>query len=51
MFRKNRKSTKKFNPGDRVRVRSLEEIKATLDDKGRYQGGMLFIDEMAKFIG
>jgi len=37
--------------GDLVRVRSLEEIQRTLDENGRYKGGMLFIDEMAKYCG
>ena len=45
------KSCKPLKRGDMVRVRSLEEIQRTLDEDGRYQGGMLFIDEMAKYCG
>ena len=42
-------SAKTIKPWDVVRVRSLEEIKRTLDEDGRYKGGMLFIDEMAQY--
>ena len=44
-----KRSSKPLKRGDLVRVRSLEEIKATLDKDGNYQGGMLFIDEMAQY--
>ena len=44
-------SSRSLKRGDLVRVRSLEEIKCTLDENGRYKGGMLFIDEMAKYCG
>jgi hypothetical protein len=46
-----KKSSTPLKPGDMVRVRSLEEIQATLDEDGRYRGGMLFIDEMAQYCG
>ncbi len=46
-----KRSSKPLKSGDMVRVRSLEEIQATLDKDGRYQGGMLFIDEMAQYCG
>jgi hypothetical protein len=37
--------------GDMVRVRSVEEIKSTLDRNGKYEDGLLFIDEMTKYCG
>jgi len=46
-----RRSCVPLKRGDLVRVRSLEEIQHTLDENGRYKGGMLFIDEMAKYCG
>ena len=46
-----KRSSKPLKRGDLARVRSLEEIQATLDKDGRYQGGMLFVDEMAKYCG
>jgi len=41
----------KMRQGDLVRVKSLKEIKRTLDKDGRYKGGIFFIDEMAKHCG
>ena len=29
----------------------MEQIKRTLDKDGRYQGGLLFIDEMSQYCG
>lgn len=46
-----KKSFQTLKPGDLVRVRTFEEIKNTLDENGRYKGGMLFIDEMKDFCG
>ncbi|MDN7023723.1 hypothetical protein FGU65_02230 [Methanoculleus sp. FWC-SCC1] len=39
-----------LQPGDRVRVRSLEEIRSTLDENGKYKG-LLFMPEMKTFCG
>ncbi|MFA5308524.1 MAG: hypothetical protein WC370_03440 [Dehalococcoidales bacterium] len=39
-----------FKPGDMVRVKTLEEIKATLDVWNEYRGCM-FMDAMAEFCG
>jgi hypothetical protein len=41
----------RLKSGDMVSVRSLEEIKSTLDKDGRYDGGIVFIDEMAQYCG
>lgn len=46
-----KKSFQTLKSGDLVRVRTYEEIKSTLDENGRYMGGMPFIDEMKKFCG
>jgi hypothetical protein len=41
---------KRFFPGDRVEVRSLDEILATLDEKGRLEA-LPFMPEMRAFCG
>jgi hypothetical protein len=45
------RSPTRIKSGDMVRVRSIEEIKSTLDKDGRYEGGLYFIDEMAEYCG
>lgn len=39
-----------LQPGEFVRVRSLEEILSTLDENGKYKG-LLFMPEMEEFCG
>jgi hypothetical protein len=45
------RASSRIKPGDMIRVRSLEEIRSTLDSDGKYNGGILFIDEMAQHCG
>jgi hypothetical protein len=44
-------SSTRIKTGDQVRVRSVEEIQSMLDNKNRYMGGLLFIDDMAQYCG
>ncbi|WP_243668663.1 hypothetical protein [Methanoculleus chikugoensis] len=39
-----------LQPGEFVQVRSLEEIRSTLDENGKYKG-LLFMPEMEDFCG
>jgi len=39
-----------LQPGELVRIRSLEEIRSTLDENGKYKG-LLFMPEMEDFCG
>jgi hypothetical protein len=40
-----------LSPGDRVRVKSLSEIQATLDERGRCGGLAFMFSEMSKHCG
>lgn len=44
-------SSPPLQAGDKVRVRTLEEIKSTLNEEGKYERGLTFIDEMAQYCG
>jgi hypothetical protein len=39
-----------LQPGELVRIRSLEEIRSTLDEAERYRG-LYFMPEMEEFCG
>lgn len=48
--RKEIKSPYDFKVGERIRVKSFEQIKSTLDDQGKYDG-LCFMPEMKAFCG